>query len=96
MHTLRVCDYVLHVCIYSGPCILRPPIQPGKYGIKLEVVSKSRDIYSENIRVVSLISGLKIEEIVNGGFLNCRDHCTCTSYNLYARKCPNRHVCIVI
>ena len=26
--------------IYSGPCILRPPLQPDKYGLKLEVVLK--------------------------------------------------------
>ena len=50
--------------MYSDPCILRPPLQPGKYGLKLEVVLKWRDINTENIRVVSLISGLKIEGIV--------------------------------
>ncbi len=49
---------------YSGPYILRPPLQPGKYGLKLEVILKWRDINTENIRVVSLISGLKIEGIV--------------------------------
>ncbi len=26
--------------MYSGPCILRPPIQPEKYGRKLKVVLK--------------------------------------------------------
>ncbi len=26
--------------IYSGPCILRPPIQPEKYGLKLKMVLK--------------------------------------------------------
>ncbi len=25
---------------YSGPCNLRPPIQPAKYGLKLKVVLK--------------------------------------------------------
>ncbi len=25
---------------YSGPCDLRPPIQPAKYGLKLKVVLK--------------------------------------------------------
>ncbi len=25
---------------YSGPCILRPPIEPAKYGLKLQVVLK--------------------------------------------------------
>ena len=49
---------------YSGPCILRPPLQPDKYGIKLEVVFKLRNIYIENI-MVSLIASLK-----------CRDHCS--------------------
>ncbi len=49
MHTLRVCDYVLHVSIYSGPCILRPPIQPRKYGLKLEVVLKSSDFLVKKI-----------------------------------------------
>ena len=51
-------------CTYSGPCDLRPPIQPAKYGLKLKVVLKQRDIYNENIQVVSLISGLKIQRIV--------------------------------
>ncbi len=49
---------------YSGPCDLRPPIQPEKYGLKLKVVLKYRDIYTENIQVVSLISGLKMKGIV--------------------------------
>ncbi len=26
--------------IYSGPCDLRPPIHPAKYGLKLKVVLK--------------------------------------------------------
>ncbi len=31
---------------YSGPCILRPPVQPEKnIGLKLEVVLKWKDIY---------------------------------------------------
>ena len=50
--------------VYSGPCILRPPLQPEKYGLTLEVVLKLRDIYIENTRMVSLIAGLKMEEIV--------------------------------
>ncbi len=50
--------------IYSGPCDLRPPIQPAKYGLKFKVVLKYRDVYTENIQVVSLISGLKMQEIV--------------------------------
>ncbi len=32
-----------------------------KYGLKLEVVLKWRDINTQNIRAMSLISGLKIE-----------------------------------
>ena len=28
------------VCIYSGPCDLRPPIQPAKYGLNLKMVLK--------------------------------------------------------
>ncbi len=39
--------------IYSGPCILRPPIQPEKCGLKLTVcVLKWMDIYIENISMV--------------------------------------------
>ncbi len=34
---------------YSGPCILKPPNQPEKYGLKVKVVLKSRDIYAESI-----------------------------------------------
>ncbi len=51
-------------CMYSGPCISRPPLQPQKYGLKWEVVLKWRDIYIENIRLVSLMAGLKMEGIV--------------------------------
>ncbi len=61
-------DYIPHIGtwrqIYSGPCILRPPLQPERYGLKLKVVLKWRDIYIENIRMVSLTAGLKIEGIV--------------------------------
>ncbi len=48
-----------------------------KYGLKLKVVLKWRDIYVENIRKMLLIAGLKIEEIVKcgEGVLSCRDHC---------------------
>ena len=45
------------------PCDLRPPIQPAKYGLKWKVVLKWRDIYTENIQLVSLISGLKMQGI---------------------------------
>ena len=37
-------------------------------------VLKWRDIYFENIRMVSLIAGLIMEGFV-GVVLNCRDHC---------------------
>ncbi len=50
--------------VYPGPCILRPPIQPEKCALKLKVVLKWRDIYTEQIRVVSLRAGLKMEGIV--------------------------------
>ncbi len=51
---------------YSGPCILRPPIEPEKYFLKLKVhvVLKLRDNYIESIRVGSLVDGLKIEGFV--------------------------------
>ncbi len=51
-------------CTYSGPCILRPPVQLDKYGLKLEVVLKWRDIYTEKIRMVSQIAVHKMEGIV--------------------------------
>ncbi len=58
---------------YGDPCILRPLVQPEKYCLKLEVVLKWRDIYVENIRVVSLMAGLKMEGItLNRGVLNRR------------------------
>ncbi len=52
--------------VYSDLCVLRPPIQPGKYRLKLEVVLKWRDIYMylENIRVVPLMAGHKMAEII--------------------------------
>ncbi len=47
---------------YSGPYILRLSIQPEEHGIKLKVVLKLRYIiYVENIEMVSLMAGLKIE-----------------------------------
>ena len=39
--------------IYNGPCILRPPIQSEKCGLKLKVVLRLKDIYIESIRKVS-------------------------------------------
>ncbi len=50
--------------VYSVPCDLRPPIHPAKYGLKLKVVLKQRDLHTENVEVVSLISGLKMPGIV--------------------------------
>ncbi len=57
---------------YSGPCDLRPPIQPAKYGLKLKVVLKWKDIHIENIRIVLLIAGLKMEGIVKWKVLKSR------------------------
>ncbi len=37
---------------YSDPCILKPPVQPEEYGLKLNVVLKWKDINIENITVV--------------------------------------------
>ncbi len=56
---------------YSSPCILRPPIQPEKHGLKLKVVLKWKDIYIENITCITCIRAgvtdnlnLKMEGIV--------------------------------
>ena len=57
-----------------------------KYGLKLKVVLKWKDIYIENIIMVSLIAGLKIEEFLKGGVLNHRDHCTYHHVNLYCHN----------
>ncbi len=53
-----------YLAVYSGPCILRPPLQPEICGLKSKVVLKWRDIYIESIRIVFLIAGLKMEGIV--------------------------------
>ncbi len=52
------------IYMYSAPCILRPPIHPVKYGLKLKVGLKWRDIYIENIRVVSVMDYLEMQGIV--------------------------------
>ncbi len=39
-------------------------IPPEKYGLIVKVVLKWRDIYTEDIRFVSLIAGLNIEGLV--------------------------------
>ena len=47
---------------YSGPCILRPPIRPAKYGLKKGSFKKYRNVYIENIyKSVSLMAGLKMD-----------------------------------
>ncbi len=51
--------------MYSGLCILGPPLQPEKYtAFKVEVALKWRDVYIENKRTVPLIAGLKMEGTV--------------------------------
>ena len=51
--------------IYSGPCILRyNSFQLDKYGLKLRVVLKWRDIYIKNIRAMSLMFSFKMEGII--------------------------------
>ncbi len=44
---------------YSGSCILRPPIQPEKSDLKLKMVLKWKDIYTEYRKVVLLMASLK-------------------------------------
>ncbi len=44
-------------------CILRLPLQPEIYGLKLKMVLKWRNIYIENMSV-PLIAGPKMEGIV--------------------------------
>ena len=39
------------VMMYSGPCILRPPIQTEKYDLKLKVFLKWSDIYNSKLKV---------------------------------------------
>ncbi len=41
-----------------------------------------RDIYTENIRMVSLISVLKWWELFNGEVLNPRDNCSVTHFRI--------------
>ena len=50
--------------IYSGFCILRTPVQSEKYGLKFEMLLKWKDIYIENIIVMSLMDGFKMKGIV--------------------------------
>ncbi len=47
-------DGLIQLKIYSGPCILRPHVQPEECGLNLKVVLKWRDIHTENITVVLL------------------------------------------
>lgn len=51
-------------CWQSGPCIIRPPLQAEKYGIKLEVALKWKDTYVKNISVAPMIAGPKMEVVV--------------------------------
>ncbi len=38
-YILKKILYVIYLLLkYSGPCDLRPPIKPAKYGLKLKVV----------------------------------------------------------
>ncbi len=64
--------------MYSGPCILRPHIQPEKYGLKMKVILKWKDIYIENMSAV--IDDLKMKipkwrESLTEVVLKCRHHC---------------------
>ena len=63
-YILVIIQRLLLSMFYSSPCILRLPLQPLNFGLKLKVVLNWRDIGIENIRMVSLIAGLKIEGIV--------------------------------
>ena len=64
--TMRPSRCACQYMYYSGPCILRPSIQPEKYSLKLKVVTalKWRDNYIEYRRLVPFLASLKIEEIV--------------------------------
>ncbi len=52
-----------------------------------------KDFYFESYdkRLVSLMAGLKMEEFLNGGVLNCRDHCTHLSCYSNSPKLPSKH-----
>ena len=73
--------YILCSC-YSGPCIIRQPIQPQKYGLKLKVVLIGRVVYIEHIGVLPLVMlmvGLKTERILKLRGLNLYGITYCTS-----------------
>ena len=83
-------QYLLrHLCegcsrwLYSGPCILRPPLQTEKCGLKLEVVLNRRDIYTENIRMASQMAGLIMKGIVGWKGLKLQGPLYCL--NLFTR-----------
>ncbi len=40
------------------------PTQPEKYGLKLQVILKLNDTYTQNIRDMSLMVGLKMQGVV--------------------------------
>ncbi len=56
----------MYIEITVSPCILGPLHQPQNVGLKLEVVLEWRDIYVENIKIVSLIRRV-IAGLKNGG-----------------------------
>ena len=57
---MNFCKLHSNYSVHAYYMFLRPPHQPESYGLKLEVVLKCRNIYIENIRMVSLIAGLKM------------------------------------
>ncbi len=57
----------LAVLVPCGPYVLGQRTWPEKYGIKLKVVLKRKDVYIEDIRMVSLIV-LKCREFLDGEF----------------------------
>ncbi len=58
-YSLNILPKLSAMLTYSGPCILRPPIQPEKCRLILKVVLIWRDI---SIEIIKLVAGLKIEE----------------------------------
>ncbi len=57
-----------------GPCVLRPSVQPAKYGLKLKVIFKSSYIYIEYIEWCHKRLVLKWREFLNRAALYCRDY----------------------
>ncbi len=67
VHVYRLWQFS-EACIiqYSSPSILRPPLQPEKYGLKLKVVLKWRGLYIWKYKngFTDSRAGLKIERII--------------------------------